>query len=92
MKARRPRQIAPRLANGHSRIQWGGRLPDYVKDGLRKIARSENKSMSWVMEEVVIEFFDLARPKYAKPATVAAPATPARTVGRGAAQDADAVH
>jgi predicted transcriptional regulator len=59
-----PRQIAPRLASGESRINWGGRLPSHVKAALRVIARDEKKSMSWVMEEVVIDYFSLKRPKY----------------------------
>jgi hypothetical protein len=59
-----PKRIAPRLWGGASRIGWGGRLPEHIKEGLRKIARTENKSMSWVLEEVVIEFFNLDRPRY----------------------------
>jgi len=35
-----------------------------VKAALRVIARDEKKSMSWVMEEVVIDYFSLKRPKY----------------------------
>lgn len=61
------RQIAPRLANGDSRVGFGHRLPVEVKEGLRQIARSENKSMSWVMEEVIIRYFGLRRPRYIKP-------------------------
>ena len=62
----KPRQIAPRLANGVSRLNWGGRLPPHIKDGLRLIAKDENKSMSWVMEEVVIRYFKLKEPKYVR--------------------------
>lgn len=58
------KRIAPRLASGDPRIAWGGRLPDHVKEGLRRIAYAERKSMSWVLEEVVIEFFRLDRPEY----------------------------
>lgn len=64
MKVHRPRRIAPRLFGGAPRLHWGGRLPEHVKEGIRAIARRENKSMSWVMEEVVIEFFHLERPRY----------------------------
>lgn len=59
-----PREIAPRLANGDSRVSFGHGLPNHIEEGLRSIARSENKSMSWVMEEVIIDYFKLRRPKY----------------------------
>ena len=65
-KVRRPRRIAPRLASGASRIGYGGGLPEEVKEGLRAIAHRENKSMSWVMEEVIIDYFHLRRPEYVK--------------------------
>ena len=58
------RIIAPRLANGKARVGFGHGLPEEIKDGIRRIARDENKSMSWVMEEVIIEYFKLRRPKY----------------------------
>lgn len=56
--------IAPRLANGESRVNFGGRLPDYVKEGIRAIARHERKSMSWTMEEIIIRYFGFKQPKY----------------------------
>ncbi len=58
------RIIAPRLYNGDSRIGNGHRLPPQIKDGLRHIAEREGKSMSWVLEEVIIDYFNLRRPKY----------------------------
>ena len=60
----KPKQIAPRLANGRPRESFGSRLPRAIKEGLRSIARSGNKSMSWVMEEVIIDYFHLKRPQY----------------------------
>lgn len=65
-KLKKTKTIAPRLANGDSRIPWGGRLPEDIKEGLRAIAIDENKSVSWVMEEVVIDYFHMRRPKYIK--------------------------
>jgi hypothetical protein len=56
--------IAPRLANGNPRVSFGHGLPEQIKEGLRTIAIKENKSMSWVMEEIIIEYFDFDRPKY----------------------------
>lgn len=52
-----------------------GRLPEDIKEGLRAIARMEGKSMSWVKEEIIIEFFKLRGhrvrlPKYKKPSPV----------------------
>jgi hypothetical protein len=57
-------RIAPRLAGGLCRETFGSRLAPDVKQGLRAIARAENKSMSWVVEQVIIEYFNLRRPKY----------------------------
>lgn len=62
-------KIAPRLANGDSRVGFGHGLPESVKEGLRAIARREGKSMSWVMEEVIIDYFGLKRPQYKKART-----------------------
>lgn len=59
-----PRRIAPRLWGGIKRENYGGRLPPHVKDGLRLIAKKENKSMSWVMEEVIIRYFKMRTPRY----------------------------
>lgn len=59
-----PRRIAPRLWGGIKRENYGGRLPPHVKDGLRLIAQKENKSMSWVMEEVIIRYFKMRTPRY----------------------------
>lgn len=58
------KQIAPRLASGKSRESWGGRLPEGIKYGLYQIAHQQGKSVSWVMEEVIIRFFDLEEPVY----------------------------
>jgi len=58
------RTIAPRLANGDRRVGFGHGLPPHIKEGIRAIARDENKSMSWVMEEVIIDYFGMKRPKY----------------------------
>jgi hypothetical protein len=66
---RRPRIIAPQLANGESRVKDYGRLPESVKEGLRDIARHEGKSMSWVKEQVIIRYFKLDKPEY-KPRNV----------------------
>lgn len=65
-KEKKTRTIAPRLANGDSRVPFSHGLPDYIKEGLRAIAAHENKSMSWAMEEVIIDYFGLKRPKYKK--------------------------
>jgi hypothetical protein len=62
--AAKTRQIAPRLADGTARDLSHGRLAPAIKAGLRAIARSENKSMSWVIEEVLIDYFGLRQPKY----------------------------
>lgn len=64
MIKKKTRQIAPRLANGKSRITWGGRLPPMIKMGVQVIARRENKSVSYMLEEIVIDYFTMDKPKY----------------------------
>jgi len=59
-----PRRIAPRLLSGEKRTAFGHGLPPAIKEGLRAIAHRENKSMSWVMEEVIIDYFSLKQPEY----------------------------
>jgi hypothetical protein len=39
-------------------------MPESIKEGLRDIAVAEGKSMSWVVETVVIDYFKLERPAY----------------------------
>jgi predicted transcriptional regulator len=41
------------------RKSFGSRLDPLVKEGLRAIAKQENKSMSWVVEETIIRYFKL---------------------------------
>lgn len=65
LKPRR-KTIAPRLASGASHESFGHGLPAEIKQGLRNIAAKEQKSMSWVLEEVIIDYFGLRRPKYVK--------------------------
>ncbi len=61
---RKVRQIALKLASGDSRVRDYGRLPEEIKEGLKEIAKLENKSMSRIKEEVIIDYFGLKRPKY----------------------------
>lgn len=60
------RQIAPRLRSGDSRERTWSQFPDGVKEGLRAIAKKERKSMSWVLEQVIIDYFHLRAPLYVK--------------------------
>jgi hypothetical protein len=64
MKNKKTRQISPRLFNGDSRENIGHRLPYEIKQGLKAIAAKENKSVGWVLEEVVIDYFGFRKPKY----------------------------
>lgn len=63
MQKSKRKEIAPQLIHGW-RDKTYGRLPHYVKEGLKDIARSENKSLSWTVEEVIIRFFGFKRPQY----------------------------
>ena len=58
------RIIAPRLFSGEKRESIGHGLPPEIKAGIRRIAATENKSVSWVLEQVIIDYFGLRRPKY----------------------------
>lgn len=59
-----PRIIAPRLKNGDKRESIGHGLPPEIKQGIRRIAQHENKSVSWVLEQIIIEYFGFRTPKY----------------------------
>lgn len=63
---KRTKTIAPRLASGRCRVTIGHGLPPAIKSGLKAIARQENKSMSWVLEQVIIDYFHLKAPRYKK--------------------------
>lgn len=63
MKPKR-KTIAPRLMSGDSRVTIGHGLPDFIKEGLKRIAADEGQSMSWVLEQLIIDYFGLDAPKY----------------------------
>ena len=58
------REIAPRLVSGECRVGIGHGLPPAVKAGLIDIATRENRTRSWVLEQVIIDYFGLSRPRY----------------------------
>lgn len=60
------RRIAPRLEDGTCRVGIGHGLPPEVKEGVRAIARAEGQSVSWVLEQVIIDYFGLKKPRYEK--------------------------
>ena len=64
--ARQKKEIAPRLASGLAREINSGRLAPEIKTGLQAIARLERKSMSWVIEQVLCEFFHIRLPRYVR--------------------------
>lgn len=64
MKKKRTVKYPPRLANRDVRIELHTKLPDEVKEGLRRIAKFENETMSWVIEQCIIDYFRLDLPKY----------------------------
>lgn len=64
MKKKKTKIIAPRLASGDIRDSIGHGLPPEIKEGLRSIARHENKSLSWILETIIIDYFGFKRPKY----------------------------
>lgn len=52
----RHRRIAPRLSSGESRIPSGNALPPILKFALRVIAEQEGQSMSWVVEQILLQW------------------------------------
>jgi hypothetical protein len=66
------KQIAPRLASGECRVPSYGGLPPWIKEALAEGARIEGKSVSWIKEEIIIEWMEtqgrrFRRPRYVKP-------------------------
>ena len=57
-------KISPRLLNGKIRDRLYGRLPSNIKEAIRWIAHKEKQSISWTIEQVVIEYFHLEEPEY----------------------------
>lgn len=58
------RTIAPRLRNGDRREAIGHGLPPDIKAGLQAIARAEGQSVSWVLEQIIIDYFRMPIPDY----------------------------
>ena len=58
------RHIAPRLASGLSRDSLGHKLPPHIKRGLHLIAARENKSVSWVIEQIIYAHFGFTPPRF----------------------------
>lgn len=50
------RRIAPRLASGERRESAGNSIPPILKYALRVIATQENRSLSWVIEQILIDW------------------------------------
>lgn len=60
------RTIAPRLFNKDKRETLGHGLPPDIKEGLRRIALQRNQSLSWVLEQIIIDYFGFRKPRYIK--------------------------
>ena len=54
--SRGPRRIAPRLASGEKRVPAGNGLPPIVKFALRQMADAEHRSMSYIVEEILVDW------------------------------------
>lgn len=57
-KQQRRYRNAPKLEDS-VRVNWGHRWDPLVLNGLRQIARREKKSIAWVVETVVADWFQL---------------------------------
>lgn len=67
MTAPRRRRIAPRLRSGDSREPIGHGLPPHIKQALKMIAASRGESLSWMLEQALIEYFHKRPPAYVAP-------------------------
>lgn len=60
------------LAKGFLRKQVYNKLPEEYKEALRSIAKSENSSMTWVLEQIIVDWIHqqvrIAKPHYRKTA------------------------
>lgn len=52
---KKTKQIAPRLVDDFRDPVWMS-MPSEYKEGLRAIAKMENKSVSWVVQEIMVDF------------------------------------
>jgi hypothetical protein len=52
----RHRRIAPRLTSGERREPSGNAMPPLLKFALRVIAEQENRSLSWVIETILLDW------------------------------------
>ena len=59
-----PRRIAPRLRSGDSRMPLAHGVPEHIKQALKMIAASRNESVSWMLEQALIEHFGYKTPRY----------------------------
>jgi hypothetical protein len=58
------KEIAPRLVNGNSRLNVSLNLPPDIKEALRYVAFKDRKSVSWLLEFVIIQYFEFDEPEY----------------------------
>lgn len=65
-KVKKTRTIAPHLFSGERRERTFNRLPSDIKEGLIGIAYDKNQSVSWVLEQIIIDYFGFRTPKYIK--------------------------
>lgn len=66
-KIKKPRRIAPRLANGERRIGTHVGLPPNIKESCVMIALSKGQSTSWALEQLIIRANHLEAPEYVPP-------------------------
>lgn len=52
------KRIAPRLANGDKRASIGHGLPPHIKRGLALRAYRERQSVSWLLEQLIVDSFN----------------------------------
>jgi predicted transcriptional regulator len=64
MSPRRARRIAPRLRSGKSREALAHGIPEHIKAALKMIAASRNESVSWMLEQALVEYFGYDAPEY----------------------------
>jgi hypothetical protein len=60
------RTIAPRLQSKEVRDNIGHCLVPEIKEALKIIAQTDRKSVSYLLELAIVDYFGLKRPRYLK--------------------------
>ena len=67
MAKKRRLHFAPRLASGKPREKLYSGVPKHVKRALKMLAHHRGESVSFMLEKLYLEVFDIRAPRYIEP-------------------------